>query len=110
MIEGLAEGITATNESQQITAVGAPDFVINKGVIVIGYIEAKDVGTMTVNKIPSSKDSKKFWEEINKQKEKSRIQLAKLPFEKKIEILEQMQRDWQELMNSNSPKISKRIN
>lgn len=64
---------------------------------------------MTVNKIPSSKDSKKFWEEINKQKEKSRIQLAQLPFEKKIEILEQMQRDWQELMNSNSPKISKRI-
>jgi hypothetical protein len=55
---------------------------------------------MTVNKIPSSKDLKKFWEEINKQKEKARIQLAKLPFEKKIEILEQMQRDWQELMKS----------
>ena len=65
---------------------------------------------MTMSKIPSSKDSKKFWEEINKQKEKSRIQLAKLPFEKKIEILEQMQRDWQELMNSKSKKISKRIN
>lgn len=64
---------------------------------------------MTVNKILSSKDSKKFWEEISKQKEKSRIQLAKLPFEKKIEILEQMQRDWQELMDSNSQKISKRI-
>ena len=55
---------------------------------------------MTLNKIPSSKDLKKFWEEIDKQKEKSRIQLAKLPFEKKIEILEQMQRDWQELMKS----------
>jgi hypothetical protein len=55
---------------------------------------------MTVNKIPSSKDLKKFWEEIDKQKEKSRIQLAKLPFEKKIEILEQMQRDWQELIRS----------
>ena len=55
---------------------------------------------MTVNKIPSSKDLKKFWEEINKQKEKSRIQLAKLPSEKKIEILEQMQRDWQDLMKA----------
>ena len=65
---------------------------------------------MTVNKIPSSKDSKKFWEEINKQKEKSRIQLAKLPFEKKIEILEQMQRDWQDLMNSKSKTIPKRTN
>ena len=58
---------------------------------------------MTVNKIPSSRDLPKFWEEINKQKEKSRIQLAKLPFEKKIEILEQMQRDWQELMMSKNP-------
>ena len=44
LIEGLAEGITATNEPQHITAVGAPDFVINKGVTIIGYIEAKDVG------------------------------------------------------------------
>jgi hypothetical protein len=65
---------------------------------------------MTVNKIPSSKDSKKFWEEINKQKEQSRIQLAELPFEKKIEILEQMQRDWQDLMNSKSKTIPKRTN
>jgi hypothetical protein len=57
---------------------------------------------MTVNKRLSSKDSKKFWEEIDKQKEKSRIELAKLSFEKKIEILEQMQRDRQDLMKSKS--------
>jgi hypothetical protein len=57
---------------------------------------------MTVNKRLSSKDSKKFWEEIEKQKENSRRELAKLPFEKKIEILEQMQQDRQDLMNSNS--------
>ena len=44
LIEGLAEGITATNEPQHITAVGAPDFMINKDVTIIGYIEAKDVG------------------------------------------------------------------
>ncbi|MFC1910945.1 type ISP restriction/modification enzyme, partial [Chloroflexota bacterium] len=44
MIEGLAEGITATNEPQHITAVGAPDFVVNRSVTIIGYIEAKDVG------------------------------------------------------------------
>jgi len=61
---------------------------------------------MTVNNIPSSRDSKKFWEEINKQKKKSRIQLARLPFEKKIEILEQMQRDWKELKTSKSDKRS----
>ena len=57
---------------------------------------------MTVKKHLSSKDSKKFWEELNKQKEKSRSELAKLPFEKKIEILEQMQRDRQDLMSSKS--------
>jgi hypothetical protein len=57
---------------------------------------------MTANKRLSSKDSKKFWEEIDKQKEKSRRELAKLSFEKKIEILEQMQRDRQDLMKSKS--------
>ena len=56
---------------------------------------------MTVRKIPSSKD---LWAEINRQKEKSRRQLAGLPFEKKIEMLEQLQRDWRELMESKSPK------
>jgi hypothetical protein len=61
---------------------------------------------MTVNKIPLSQDSKKFWEEINKQKKKSRAQLAKLPYEKKIEILEQMQQDWRDLMDAKSRKPS----
>ena len=59
-----------------------------------------------MNNIPSPRDSKKFWEEINKQKEKSRKQLARLPFEKKIAILEQMQKDWRELMNSKIKKLS----
>ena len=43
LIEGLAEGTTATNEPTHIEC-GAPDFVVTKGVITIGYIEAKDVG------------------------------------------------------------------
>ena len=43
LIEGLAVGITATNEPTHIEC-GAPDFVVTKGVITIGYIEAKDVG------------------------------------------------------------------
>ncbi len=57
---------------------------------------------MTVKKYPSSRDLKRFWEEIDKQKEKSRAELARLPFEKKIEILEQMQQDWQDLISSKS--------
>ena len=42
LMEGLAEGITATNEPTHIEC-GAPDFVVTKGVTTIGYIEAKDV-------------------------------------------------------------------
>jgi predicted helicase len=43
LIEGLAEGTTATNEPTHIEC-GAPDFVVTKGVTTIGYIEAKDIG------------------------------------------------------------------
>ena len=43
LIESLASGISATNEPKHIEC-GAPDFVVRKGVITIGYIEAKDIG------------------------------------------------------------------
>ena len=43
LIEELAAGVTATNEPRRIEC-GAPDFVVSKGVLTIGYIEAKDVG------------------------------------------------------------------
>ncbi len=43
LIQGLVEGVTATNNPKQIEC-GAPDFVVTKGVATIGYIEAKDVG------------------------------------------------------------------
>jgi len=43
LIESLASGISATNEPKHIEC-GAPDFIIRKGVITIGYIEAKDIG------------------------------------------------------------------
>jgi len=42
-VEGWAAGIVATNEPRRIEC-GAPDFVVNKGVTTIGYIEAKDIG------------------------------------------------------------------
>jgi Zn-dependent peptidase ImmA (M78 family) len=60
---------------------------------------------MTVKRIPSTKDSKKFWDAINKSKERTREDLAKLTFEKKIEILEQMQRDRKELLKSRELKL-----
>ncbi len=43
LVEGLASGISATNEPKRIEC-GAPDFVIRKGATTIGYIEAKDIG------------------------------------------------------------------
>jgi predicted helicase len=43
LIEGLIKGVTATNEPQRI-ACGAPDFLVTKGALTVGYIEAKDVG------------------------------------------------------------------
>jgi len=43
LIESLDSGINATNEPKHIEC-GAPDFVIRKGVITVGYTEAKDVG------------------------------------------------------------------
>jgi len=43
LIEGLASGVTAVNEPRRIDC-GAPDFVVTKGALTIGYVEAKDIG------------------------------------------------------------------
>ncbi|MEP7341986.1 MAG: N-6 DNA methylase [Acidobacteriota bacterium] len=43
LIESLAKGITATNEPKRIKC-GAPDYIITRSEVPLGYIEAKDVG------------------------------------------------------------------
>ncbi len=43
LIGNLSSGVTATNEPKHIEC-GAPDFILRKGPITIGYIEAKDIG------------------------------------------------------------------
>lgn len=43
LIESLAPGVTATNEPRRIEC-GAPDFVIGRNGLTLGYVEAKDVG------------------------------------------------------------------
>jgi len=43
LIESLSKGLTATNEPKHI-ACGAPDFIVTKGGVPLGYIECKDVG------------------------------------------------------------------
>lgn len=54
LINGLAENITALNEPKRIKC-GAPDFIVQRGEIVIGHIEAKDIGL----DIRSMKDANK---------------------------------------------------
>jgi hypothetical protein len=48
LIESLADQITATNEPQRIKC-GAPDYIITRGQVPLGYIEAKDVGVSLDN-------------------------------------------------------------
>lgn len=43
LIESLSTGVNATNEPRRISC-GAPDFIVTKRKIPLGYIEAKDVG------------------------------------------------------------------
>ncbi|MGH9944885.1 MAG: N-6 DNA methylase, partial [Pyrinomonadaceae bacterium] len=43
MIEALAAGVVATNEPKRIKC-GAPDFIVTRGPVPLGYVEAKDVG------------------------------------------------------------------
>jgi hypothetical protein len=42
-VESLGKGLTATNEPRRIKC-GAPDYIVTKGPVPLGYIEAKDIG------------------------------------------------------------------
>ena len=44
LFQSLNSAITATNEPQHITAVGAPDLRIIKKKLATGYVECKDIG------------------------------------------------------------------
>lgn len=44
LIRNLVTGVDITNEPSKVTDCGNPDYVITKGKIPIGYIEAKDIG------------------------------------------------------------------
>ena len=46
-----------------------------------------------MKKLLYAKDSEEFWQIFNEEREKRRNKLAKLPFAKKVVILEKMQAD-----------------
>jgi predicted helicase len=58
LVEDLAKGITATNEPKRI-ACGAPDYIVTRGVVPIGYIEAKDVDA-SLDEVESSEQLKRY--------------------------------------------------
>lgn len=43
LLESLEPGLQATNEPRR-SKVGAPDFVVGRGGVPLGYVEAKDLG------------------------------------------------------------------
>jgi predicted helicase len=44
LIESLGKGIIATNEPKRDEEIGAPDYIVTRGRVPLGYVEAKDVG------------------------------------------------------------------
>ena len=60
LIRELVSGIEITNEPANVTDCGNPDYVITKGKIPVGYIEAKDIG--------KDLNSKSYKEQFNRYK------------------------------------------
>ncbi len=60
-----------------------------------------------MKKLLYAKDSEEFWQIFNEEREKRRNKLAKLPFAKKVIILEKMQADITLLRNSFGAKRRK---
>ncbi|MGB8598533.1 MAG: type ISP restriction/modification enzyme, partial [Burkholderiales bacterium] len=58
LVEDLAKGITATNEPKR-RECGAPDYIVTRGVVPIGYIEAKDVDA-NLDEVESSEQLKRY--------------------------------------------------
>ncbi|NQU80320.1 MAG: DNA methyltransferase, partial [Bacteroidetes bacterium] len=59
LIESISPSVLVTNEPAHIEC-GAPDYIITKGKIPIGYIEAKDIGKPL--------DSKEYKEQFDRYK------------------------------------------
>ena len=44
LLEKMTNGLTVTNEPKRI-ACGAPDYIVTRKELPVGYVEAKDIGT-----------------------------------------------------------------
>ena len=59
LVEDLIDGITITNEPKR-QKCGAPDYIIQRKEVPIGYIEAKDIG-IDLNKIEKTDQLKRYF-------------------------------------------------
>lgn len=58
LLNGLADDVIAINEPKRV-ACGAPDFIVQRGSIVIGHVEAKDLNIDLAKLSESNKNQKK---------------------------------------------------
>ncbi len=58
LIESSADGITATNEPKRVKC-GAPDLIVSRGQVPLGYIECKDIGK-SLNRIEKSEQFRRY--------------------------------------------------
>lgn len=63
LMESLARGIAASNDPKHIEC-GAPDFIVEKGRVPLGYVETKDVD-VDLNKIEKSDQMKRYLKALN---------------------------------------------
>jgi len=63
LIESIEAGIIAINEPKRIDC-GAPDYVIKRGEITVGYIEAKDIA-VNLNEIEKSEQLKRYFKSLS---------------------------------------------
>jgi hypothetical protein len=63
LIEASAKGVKATNEPKRVKA-GAPDLIVTRGQIPLGYIETKDIGK-SLDEIEQSEQMKRYRKGLN---------------------------------------------
>ena len=63
LIESLGMGIDASNDPKHIDC-GAPDFIVEKGKVPLGYVETKDVGA-DLEKIEKTDQIKRYLKALN---------------------------------------------
>jgi len=62
LVEGFDKGIVAVNEPKR-TACGAPDYLISRRNLTLGYIEAKDIG-ISLNETAKSEQLKRYFQAL----------------------------------------------